>query len=276
MKTYGPFTVHAEKRPYDHHRPHGCTVLAIRLADWPGNEFGLWLPETLVLEKDIAWCNWTGDTDQDWEERDDAFAWRKRLAFFEIVSTLTPDPAARCLRYVHRFTNTSDHPLAALSSQTCFHLVNAPQFISIGGERIWVCLDGEWNTSDRVPRSESPDPRRVSFAREGRRRERTVVRNTDFPSALMPEQASHPLVIAENFDGTGSVGIACRNFATLSNNNDSILRCIHSEPFPIEELAPGESAEQEGVLLFHRGGHDSLRRQFEDLVDRSWLLPGRA
>jgi len=74
------------------------------------------------------------------------------------------------------------------------------------GERIWVCLDGQWTTTDAVPRPESPDPRRVSFLREGVRSERTVIPVTDFPSVVMPEQACHPLMIAEMFGGLDKEG----------------------------------------------------------------------
>ena len=41
------FRIRAVDRRYDLHRPKGCTLLAIEVARWPGNEFGLWLPETV-------------------------------------------------------------------------------------------------------------------------------------------------------------------------------------------------------------------------------------
>jgi hypothetical protein len=122
----------------------------------------------------------------------------------------------------------------------------------------------------RVPRQESPDPRRVSFLRKGVRTERTVVPSTGFPSAIMPEAACHPLFVAERFDGRASVAIACKNFKKLFNNNDCILRCLHSEPFPIEQLLLGQNAQQEGIILFCDGGHDEARAQFEKLTGPRW------
>ena len=148
--------------------------------------------------------------------------------------------------------------------------MNAPQFISIHGERIWACLDGEWTTTDTVPRDMSPDPRRVYFLKEGLRKERTVVPILDFPSAIMPQAASHPLIIAENFRGDSSVGIACRTFDRLFNNNDSILRCIHSMPAPVPKLESGETATQDGVILFCRGNHSDLLRHFDRVVSQAW------
>ena len=178
------FEIHMENRPYDLHRPNGCTVIAIEVEGWPGNEFGLWLPETVFCNGKIVWCNWDGEVDQRWEHADDTWTWSKPLEGFSITSTLRADTKNGCLWYRHSFKNTSEQELTGLSSQTCFHLVNAPQFISVRGERIWACLDGKWATTDQVPRHESPDPRRVSFLRKGIRTERTVIPSKGFP--VMP------------------------------------------------------------------------------------------
>jgi len=265
------FTINAVDRTYDLHRPKGCTVLTIEVEQWPGNEFGLWLPETVYVNGEIVWCNWSDDAHQSWEQEDGEFAWQRELGKATITSTLRPDPGNSCLWYTHAFANTSGEALSGLQTQTCFHLVNAPQFISVKGERIWACLDDRWATTDGVPRHESPDPRRVSFWKKGVRTERTVVPSTGFPSALMPEQAHHPLMIAENFQGTGAVGIACKNWRGLFNNNDCILRCLHSEAFPIESLPPGGTATQEGVILFCQGPYDDLLAQFETVAPEEWL-----
>lgn len=264
------FRIGIEDRAYDLHRPHGCTVLTIEVELWPGNEFGLWLPETVYTGEEIIWCNFRGDAHQSWERAGDRLRWSKSLQAVRLVSTLNPDPENSCIWYTHSFENTSSSAVANLNSQTCFHLVNAPQFISIRGERIWACLDGEWRTTDTVPRAESPDPRRVSFLREGIRTDRTVMPSKGFPSATMPEQACHPLMIAEMFGGKGSVGIACRNYRSLFNNNDSILRCIHSGPFPIASLLPGQTKAQDGVLVFCEGDHEELLSRFEAIAPPDW------
>ena len=273
----GKFTIKVFDRLYDHHRPRGCTVLAIEYADWPGNEFGLWLPESVFIKDGEAyWGNWRhdlGDVHQDWEiDMQGRFTWELTREDFTLTSTLTIDEEHSCLWYRHTFSNKSDKPLLKLSTQNCFHLVNAPQFISIKGERLWACLDGQWISTDRVPRHESPDPRRVTFQREGTRNERTVVRYTKgFQYAIMPEAACHPLFIAENFDATASVGIASSDFRHLFNNNDFILRCIHSAPHSIDALPPGESADQESVILFCNGDHRAIYEQFEQLRPDHWV-----
>jgi hypothetical protein len=196
--------------------------------------------------------------------------WKYSKESFELISTLTPDEKNSCLWCRHTFRNKSDRPLSKLCTQTCFHLVNAPQFISIRGERLWACLDGRWTTTDKVPRHESPDPRRIGFLKEGVRNERTIIKITSFPSATMAQTAHHPLFIAESFGATASVGVASRNFRSLFNNNDYILRCIHSEPFPIEKLMPGESEDLESVILFSKGNHEVLLERFEKLRSRYW------
>ena len=264
------FRIAVRSKVYDLHRPTGCTVLVIEIEHWPGNEFGLWLPETVFCDGSIEWCNWSGEVTQDWQESGSAWTWSKSLRHFSITSSLEIDTDNSCLWYKHSFHNGSQENLVGLTTQTCFHLVDAPEFISIRGERIWACLDHKWKTTDSVPRHESPDPRRVSFLREKIRTDRTVIPSKDFPSATMPETACHPLIVAERFDGKASVGIACRRFHKLFNNNDCILRCIHSEPFPLDRLLPGQRAEQEGVILFSEAGHDQMRQHFDELVRSRW------
>lgn len=268
------FKIDIQNRLYDLHRPNGCTVLVIEVEQWPGNEFGLWLPEVVYCDDcdgGIAWCNLKGEVTQTWERTADTWAWSKALNGFTITSTLNADAVNRCLWYRHSFENHSKKEISGLSTATCFHLVNAPEFISIRGERIWACLDGNWTTTDCVPRHESPDPRRVSFLRNGIRTERTVVPSKAWSTlAIMPEAAYHPLIIAERFNANGAVGIACKNFKMLINNNDYILRCIHSEPFPLHKLLPGQRADQEGIILFSETGHHEIREHFEGLTSSQW------
>jgi len=246
-------------------------VLAIEVAYWPGNEFGLWMPETVFVSGKTVWGNWWEDAHQDFEQ-DPRGRWVTRRVFdqFTITSVLAPDPARSCLWYRHTFENTGRATLQGLNTQTCFHLVNAPQFISLQGSRIWASLDGRWMTTDRVERERSPDPRRVVFLREGLRKERTVVSLKGFPRAMMPEAAHHPLFIAENFEGNGSVGIASRHFEQLFNNNDPILRCLHSEPMPIAELEPGRKAHQDAALIFCKGDHQGLLGHYQRRIASSW------
>jgi len=265
------FKIQPRDRKYDAHRPKPCTVLTIAVDQWPGNEFGLWLPEVIDLNGAAPFANWRGDAHQEWtRDADGTWRWVHQSPSLTFQSTLTTDAANACLWYRHAFTNRSEAPLTNLNTATCFHLVNAPQFISIHAERIWACLDGRWATTDRVPRHESPDPRRVAFLRAGLRKERTVVPNKGFPSALMAEAAHHPLLIAEAFGGKASIGIAARNFERLFNNNDCILRCLHSEPMPIQSLDPGKTAAQEGAILFARGDHVALLEQFDRATKERW------
>ena len=49
-----------------------------------------------------------------------------------------------------------------------------------------------------------------------------------------------------------------------------LLRCLHSVPSPIEKLPPGQSASQEGVILFCEGGHEEARAHFERLTGPRW------
>ena len=220
-KPHQKFNINVYDRMYDGHRPKGCTTIAIEYADWPGNEFGLWLPEGISVNGKTMWGNWKEDgTHQDFTlDSQGRLTWKYSKESFQLISTLTPDEKNSCLWCHHTFRNKSDKPLSKLSTQTCFHLVNAPQFISIRGERLRACLDGQWTTTDKVPRHESPDPRRIGFLKEGVRSERTVIKVKSFPSATMAETAHHPLFIAESFGAAASVGVASGNFRSLFNNN---------------------------------------------------------
>ena len=110
----------------------------------------------------------------------------------------------------------------------------------------------------------------MKFLRAGLRSERTVVPNYDFPSATLPEEAHHPLFLTESLDGRASVGIAARDFECIFNNNDYILRCLHSEPRPLPPIPPGARATQEGAILFCDGTGETLRAKFDTLFP-DWL-----
>lgn len=270
------FKIRAVNRPYDIHRLLPVTTLMIEHRDWPGNWFCLWLPETVYAEDKIVWSNFTGnERTQQWVAGPKgALTWRLRTDRFELTSSLTPDAENHALWISHEFRNTSSEPLRLLSTQTCFHMVDAPQFISAYGERLWAKLDGKWVSTDQVGRQASPDPRRVGFVRVGLRPARVVVPSKNFPSADLLEEAHHPLIITEAFGGAGAVGIGQRDFKRLFNNNDSILRCIHSEPKPVASLDPGARAVQEGLIAFDRGDHVALVKQWERLARQRWGTAG--
>ena len=259
----------AVDRPYYLHRPHGCTALVIEHERWPGNEFGLWMPETILADDEYVWGNREADPHQEWRSGPEveAWAWETRVAGLALEAKLWPDEDGEALWCRYRFTNESGEGRKGVGTHTCFHLADAPQFISVSGERIWACLDGGWTTTDRVPRCKSMDPNRVKFLRRGLNPRKQVIQHEAFPSATLGEQAHHPLIVAEAFGGKGSVGVAGRNWQYLFNNNDCILRCLHGEPGLIDDLAPGESAEQELVILFCQGGREELLDVFETMAE---------
>ncbi len=256
-------------RTYDLHRPEGCTVLALTRDGWEGNEFGFWLPENVG-----SWQNWErGPCRQQWRQVSAReLAWTEALPEAEVTCTATLDGGNDCLWYRIAVTNTSPSDLHRVRHQTCLHFVNAPEFISIHGERLWACLDGAWRTTDTVPRHKSMDPRRVGFFKAKVRPERTVQQQPAFPSAMLEEEAHHPLFLTESFDRRKSVGLAARDFHSLFNNNDPILRCLHSQPNYFAEIPVGETRQVEGVILFCDGDHDALLARYEAVIPEEWKI----
>lgn len=264
-------TVTIEDRPYYCHRPVPCTALLIAREEWPGQEFGFWLPETVLVDGEVVRGNWLeGGYTQQWRREGDALAWAWDGPGFTLTSTLRIDQARACLWFAHAFRNTGDAPLTGLDTKSCFHLMNAPRFVSIRGERYWAMLDGAWTTTDTVPRHLSPDPHRVIFRAKGLNPAREVIPQYVFPAAVMPQEAHHPLFIAESLDGAASVAIAARDMRDIFNNNDYILRCLHSEPAPLPPLAPGAAAAQEGVILFVDGDHAAALARFAEVTAGRW------
>ncbi|MBU7004020.1 MAG: hypothetical protein HXS50_00540 [Theionarchaea archaeon] len=246
--------------------------MVIEREGWPGNEFGLWLPECA-----LSWVNWRGEASiQNWEVDGTQAVWRYEQEDSRLETMMRVDHDNECIWYSHEFTNDSDRPLEEVTAQTCFHLVNAPEFISIRGERLWACMDGNWSTTDLVPRDKSLDPNRIKLMRCGTGRERRVEHVEGFPHSIMPQEACHPLFIAESMDGKKSVGVASRDMLFLFNNNDYILRCIHSEPVRIASIPPGGSATQEGAILFVDGDHEDLVGRYGEVVPDEWwsVTPG--
>jgi len=66
------------------------------------------------------------------------------------------------------------------------------------------------------------------------------------------------------------VGIASRNFEKLFNNNDVILRCLHSESVAIGQLEPGETARQDSVIIFYNGDHSAILDHYTTRITTNW------
>lgn len=262
------------------YRTKGCTTLLVERAGWEGNEFRLWLPECV-----LAWKNWGPDPIQKWRETGKGkFEWRYSISVsdaaapveVDLVCSIRVDRDNECLWYSIAAANRAATACKDFQSATCLQLFNAPEFISIRGERLWVCLDGKWTTTDTVPRETSMDPRRVKFLREGLRKERTIIHSDGFPHSTMAEAACHPLFMAESRDGKKCVGIACDKLGYLFNNNDPVLRCIHSEPLAVADIPPGETAVANGVVLLCDGAHETMLERFDRIVPADWWRGGAA
>src|ERR1044071_9613187 len=100
------FRIKAEDRKYDCHRPNGCTTLVIEVDSWPGNEFGLWLPETIFVAEQAVWTNWLNDPHQDWQhDGDGTWSWTWKTEQLDFTATFSPDGANGALRYRFQFEN---------------------------------------------------------------------------------------------------------------------------------------------------------------------------
>jgi len=254
---------------YDGVRAHGVTTLAITSDLLPGNVFGLWLPETIAVGE-ASWCNADEGCLQEWGECGGVFSWQIALNGCEVRCTLQPGRGQGSLIYEHTLWNRADRPVDRFVTATCFHTRSAPDFVAGDGSNVWVRTGGEdgWQTLQAIAGCERLAPG-APFRAYLLAEETDAVKYggwTAWPECVLPARVDHSLIIMENRDRTGAVGIAAESFSHVFHNGDPGLHCLHSEPLFGENIAPGQKHSHRGVILFSAGDFRAVCEQYEGLA----------
>jgi hypothetical protein len=244
-------------------RKNPTTQIAIRVREWPGNVFLLWLPESVsrlrvdretgLLAQDSMWDNYTaGIADQDfWRAEGGGLSWGYE-GHPDVAIEADLVPQGNSLRLEVRVTNRSDRDLAEVSAQNCLHLSAAPDFSCGDFTRIHIRSGGEWRAlSSLEPTSGFPMYYRRGFFADGRP-DRWGGR---FSQYNQPAEADHPLIVCVSRDGRRAVGTASKDYQCVFHNSQyEYLRCIHSQQVPVRVLGAGERATFCQKIYFVRGG----------------------
>jgi hypothetical protein len=247
-------------------RKNPTTQVVIRVREWPGNVFLLWLPESVSrlrtdretgrLIQESLWDNYTpGIAHQDFVrspgDAGDSLCWAYE-GHPDVALQAVLTPQAHWLRLEVRVTNRSDRELAEVSAQNCFHLSAAPDFSCGDFSRIYLRSKRKWHAlASLEPTSDFPIYYRRGFLQSGRP-DRWAGR---FSQNHQPIEADHPLIVCVARDGRRAVGTASDDYQCLFHNAHlEYLRCIHSQQAPVRVLRPGEQASFCQKITFSTGG----------------------
>lgn len=252
-------------------RQNPTTQISIRVAEWPGNTFLLWLPEDVTG----LWNNWTpGIAHQDFVRTGRgglmwSFRHRSRA---RIVAELIPERNHLLLQV--DVTNRSDEAITHLCVQNCFHLSAAPDFRCDDLTRIYIRVKGMWSSLASLrPASDMPMYYRPHFFED----ERTDSWGGVFSQFNEPVGADSPLIICVSRDGTRCVGTASEDYQCVFHNQGcAYLRCIHSQQAPVESVATGETISFRQRVYFVEGGLMDCVQAFEGKEPGSALADGLA
>ena len=244
-------------------RANPTTQVAIRVAQWPGQNFLLWLPESVAG----LWAQWDAAVaHQDftrtkrgglrWE-----FAGNPKAA---IVAELAPRRSALLLEVQVR--NVSDVELKQVSAQNCFHLSEAPDFACRDYSQVYIKTGGQWQSLAGLSVNDSlPMFYRPGFLESGR--EDTW--KGRFASHNQKQRAEYPLIIVLSRDRKRAIATASEDYQCLFHNHGiEYLLCAHSQQAAIETLPPKARAVFRQMIYFVDGGIDEAVSAYERDVAR--------
>lgn len=240
-------------------RQNPTTQIAIRVAEWPGNTFLLWLPEDVT----DLWNNWSpGVAQQDFSGTGrNGLLWSfVHHSGVRIEAELIPEWSSLLLEV--SVANRSDEAIHHLGVQNCFHLSAAPDFCCDDFSRIYIRVEGCWRSLASLgPASERPMYYRPGFFECGR----TDSWRGMFSQFNETAEADSPLIVCVSRDGTRSIGTASEDYQCVFHNQGcAYLRCIHSQQAPVQLVAPGKTISFRQRVYFLEGGLMDCVSAFED------------
>lgn len=240
-------------------RRHPTTQVIVRVEEWPGNAFRLWLPEHVTPE---LWSNMKADeAHQDFVRTErGGLAWTyEGNPAAAIEAELVPFESSLVLEV--RITNRSEGDLNSVVTMNCLQLSQAPDFACDDLSRLYTRAKGEWlPLSARKPISDYPTYYRAGYLEGGG----VGIWGGKLDHLNEPVRADHPLMLCVAKDGKRSVGIASESYYLLFHNQaNRNLLCIHSSPEPHPVLEPGRTATFRQKVYFVEGGLMNCIAAFE-------------
>lgn len=234
-------------------RKNVTTQLEFSVDVWPDNVFCLWLPEVVYADPDDPlWEQWDpAVAHQDFDStQQGGLAWRFLNERCEITTQAVPGDARLDLET--RIVNTGREVMANVFPQNCFHFPKAPDFFCLDYSRVWIRSSGEW----RTVLSTNPKAPPNFFFREDVSPGGFLV-NLD-KRYVNRTKADHPMIMVESLDGARTVGMVARAWRDVFHNCHPKLGCIHSNPQPVGNLNPGDTAVFQQRIYVRDGDRGSL------------------
>lgn len=239
-------------------RQSPSTQVRVRLVEWLGDVFRVWLPESAG---DIWYNHTPGLAHQDFIGTETAgLVWRwQGHPSANLETEVTPQGDSLLLEA--RVTNRSHAPLENVRASHCLQFSQAPHFACGDFLRIYIRADGHWQTLAALrPKTDYPH-----FFRAGLR-EAGNLGDWETRRAHLHESiaADHPLIVCVSDDGARAVGTASEDYRFLFHNHaNAHLWCIHSQQSPAPVLAPHETVCFRQKVYFSDQGLEGCVAAFE-------------
>jgi hypothetical protein len=231
-------------------RRHATTQVLVRVVEWPGDTFRLWLPEHVVPE---LWSNMRAD------QAPQCFASTERGGLFWAYQD-NPDarieaeliPLQDSLLLEVQITNASAGAIEGVQVMNCLQLSQAPDFACDDLSRLYVRSQGQWlSLSERTPKSAYPTYYRAGYLEGGG----VGIWGGKLDVLTEPARVDHPLMVCVAKGGQRAVGTASENCYMLFHNQaNRNLLCIHSNQEPLPLLMSGETVVFRQKIYFVEGG----------------------
>jgi len=239
-------------------RKNPTTQIAIRIAEWPGQRFLLWLPEEVAG----LWRQWDPPVaHQEFTKTERGGLRWEFTGNPKAVITAELIPRAQSLLLEVRVRNRTDADLKQVRVQNCLPLSEAPDFVCTDFSRLYLRTGKHWRSIAELGVTDSlPMFYRPGFLESGR----LDSWRGNFKSQNQTQRADHPLMVVLSKHHTRAFGTVSEDYQCLFHNQGlPYLRCAHSQQAPVERLAPGAEAVFRQMVYFIDGGVKEVVRAYE-------------
>jgi hypothetical protein len=247
-------------------RKNPTTQIGIRIAEWPGQRFILWLPEWI----NDLWWQWDPPVAHQAFTKTDRGGLRWEFAGnpkARITAELIPRKAA--LLFEVRVKNLTSEDLLHVAIQNCLPLSEAPDFACRDFSQLYLRMAKKWRSLAELGIT---DPRpmfyRAGFLESGR----IDAWQGKFKSHNQKERVDYPLMIVRSRDGKRAIGTASEDYqCVFHNHSDQYLLCLHSQQAPLDKLPAGDEVVFRQMLYFTEGGIKEVVDAYESDIKRGAL-----